>query len=81
MKKKTLYILLAVWIVALATLITVCVTAFGDKDNIDGGSVAPPSVEQGGGDGNNSSDSGNNNDDDNGGGSSDNDENSWTGNY
>ena len=46
MKRKTLYIILAsVWAVALITLITVCVTAFGSKDNNDGGSATPPTQQ------------------------------------
>ena len=41
MKRKTLYIILAsVWAVALITLITVCVTAFGNNDK-NGNSVTP----------------------------------------
>lgn len=45
MKRKTLYIILAsVWAVALITLITVCVTAFGDKDK--GGNTITPSTGQ-----------------------------------
>lgn len=66
MKRKTLYIILAsVWAVALITLITVCVTAFGDKDKGGNSTTPPTQQEQNGG----SQDEG---DDEN---------KDWTGNY
>ena len=50
MKRKTFYIILAsVWAVALITLITVCVTAFGSKDDNKGGSATPPTQQESGG--------------------------------
>ena len=70
MKKKTFYILLAVWILALATLIGTI--GFSLNKDEDGSNVStPPTTQQGSGSNNNGGNSGNNggNSGNNGGGS------------
>ena len=71
MKKKTFYVILAVWCVALATLVGVLLNHFLNKD--DDSTIKPPvNQEQSGGNG-----------DGNGAGDvpGDDDDKNWTGNY
>ena len=70
MKKKTFYIILAIWCVALATLVGVLLNHFLSKDD-DSTIVTPPKQEQTGGDQNGAGDVPGGDDDDK----------NWTGNY
>lgn len=68
MNKKTFYIVLAVWCVALATLVGVLINHFIGQD--DDSTIKPPANQEQTG-GNNDDNSSNNDDDDK----------NWTGNY
>ena len=72
MKKKTFYVILAVWCVALATLVGVLLNHFLNKD--DDSTIKPPANQE---------QSGGGNGDGNGAGDvpGDDDDKNWTGNY
>ena len=83
MKKKTFCILLAVWILALATFVGL-ISCSLNKDNDDGNVSTPPATEQGSGNNGGSGDSGNDDgngdlDDDEGGNVYGDDGNEWIG--